>query len=106
MVRIPVFVGSLEARMLAPDNEELAKAKTERFLGKLGIRDFERNRDITSIDRNSNSVALTFIRAHVAAASILLVRSRHSTLICIQEMALAIGAAIGIACVNSRTARR
>jgi hypothetical protein len=35
-----VFVGSLEARMLAPDNEELAKAKTERFLGKLGIQGF------------------------------------------------------------------
>jgi hypothetical protein len=29
-----LFVGSLGATMLAPDNEELAKAKTERFLGK------------------------------------------------------------------------
>ena len=38
-----MFVGSLGARMLAPDNEELAEAKVDGFLGKLGIRDYECN---------------------------------------------------------------
>jgi hypothetical protein len=50
-------------------------------------------------------IILTFIRAHVAAARVLLVGTRFAALIRLQQMTLAIGAATRIARVSRRTAR-
>jgi hypothetical protein len=50
-------------------------------------------------------VALTLIRAHVAAASVLFARTRLAALIGLQQMTLAISAASGIARINRRATR-
>jgi len=51
------------------------------------------------------SIALPFKRAHVAAARIFLVVTRRATLISIQQVTIAAGAAIWVARINRRTAR-
>jgi hypothetical protein len=50
-------------------------------------------------------VALTFIRAHIAAASVLFVRTRLAALIGLQQISLAIRAATGISGINRRASR-
>jgi len=50
------------------------------------------------------SVALPFIRAHVATACVFFVAARCATLIGLQQMTTAIGAALWVACINRRTA--
>jgi len=47
-------------------------------------------------------IALPFIRCHAGADSVLLVGTRLATLVCLQQMALAISAATGIASINRR----
>src|SRR5437016_4791159 len=53
----------------------------------------------------SGLIGLALIRSHVAAARVLAIGSRHATLISLQQMALSIGAATLIACVNRWASR-
>src|SRR5438445_3922338 len=50
-------------------------------------------------------IALTFIRAHVAAASVLRVGTREAALIRLQQVTEAVGAATRVSGINGRTTR-
>ena len=53
----------------------------------------------------SSSILLTFVRPHVAPASVLFVGARVAALIGLQQIAISIRATIRIASINRRTAR-
>jgi len=58
----------------------------------------------SSLSPSSTSIALSFKRTHVAAARVFLIVARCAALIGFEQIPVAIGTAIRIARVNSRTA--
>src|SRR5690242_4985933 len=55
--------------------------------------------------RHAHLILLAFIRAHVTAASVLVVGTRLTALIGLQQMTVAVGAATGVASINRRASR-
>jgi hypothetical protein len=79
-----------------------AKEKAAKRSGRLLFFEFSGQLLSQCGKKEAHSILLPFVSAHIAAASVLFVGTRLAALIGLQQMTVAIGAAVGIPRINRR----